>query len=161
MIRKPGSSNYLKDLTNELVSLYDLELDSEGNVIGGQWRGFKDMADAKRRNDPRNPGPAMNTKRPDFFWVVPKNYKSFFRPISGLENWDIRSGTKAPESWTNASISAHSFMYENSKYFGNYEFCKVKNKQTGEIKEVPCEFKYPRPQPLIQVVDQLIEYSSN
>lgn len=161
LIRKPDSNNYLKDSTGELVSLYDLELDEEGNIIGGQWRGYKNLNDANIPANSKEHKPVMNTNRPDFLWAVPKNYKSFFKPIAGLEDWDIRSGSKAPESWTKASIAAHSFMYENSKYFGNYELCKVKHKKTGEMKEVPCEFKYPRPQPLMQVIDQLIEYSSN
>jgi hypothetical protein len=160
MIKKPKSKNYLTDKTNKLVSLYDLELDERGNIVGGQWRGLKNLNNALNPSKREFHQPVMNTDRPDFLWIVPKNYKSYFRPVSGLEEWDIRSGKKPPESWTKASISAHSFMYENSKYFGNYELCKVRHKKSGETREVPCEFKYPRPQPLLQVINQLIEYSS-
>lgn len=155
-IKKPDSKDYLKDKTDELVSLYDLEIDAVGNIIGGQWRGFKNLLD-----NSSDSGPAMNSNRPDFLWVVPKNFKKYFSPISTLESWDIRSGQPVPKSWTDASIVAHSFKYEMSKHYGNFELCKVKNTNTGEVKEVPCEFKYPRPQPLLQVINQLIEYSAN
>lgn len=160
LIKKPSDDeDYLKDKTGKLVSLYDLEIDSNGAIVGGQWRGYKDLnmdQESASLSDRREP---MNTTRPDFLWVVPKNYKEYFKPVKGLENWSITSGTEAPESWKKASITAHSFQYENSKFFGNEEKCKVKNKTTGEVTEVTCEFKYPRPQPLIQVVDQLVELS--
>lgn len=164
MIKKPDASDYLKDETGELVSLYDLELDAQGNIVGGQWRGIKDLKEMDIRN--RNGSatqrrPVLKSHHPDFLWVVPKNFKDYFKPVAGLEEWDIRSGNPAPQSWVDASITAHAFKYENSKYYGNYEMCKVKNKETKEVKEVPCEFKYPRPQPLIQVVDQLIQHSAN
>jgi hypothetical protein len=159
-VRNPDRSNYLKDETGELVSLYDLEIDATGNIIGGQWRGMKDLSlvDDEEFQNSSSRLPSMVTVHPDFLWVVPKNYKSYFKALP-LEDWDIRSGTHAPASWTKASIAAHSFKYENTKYFGNNEMCKVKNKETGIVTEVACEFKYPKPQPLIQVVDQLIDFS--
>ena len=163
LIKNPDSKKYLDDATSTLVSLYDLEMDAAGNIIGGQWRGYKDLKLATnrgRRDSGVDRTPPANTHRPDFLWVVPKNYKEYFKPVANLPKWDIESGTQAPESWKNASIVAHAFKYENSKYYGNYEMCKVKNKETKEIKEVPCEFKYPRPQPLMQVVDQLIKKSA-
>lgn len=149
LIKVPTAKDYLEEKTDVQTSLYDLEIDGTGTIIGGQWRGWKDIG-------VRN-GPA-NMTRPDFLWIVPKNFKNYFKQVP-LPEWNITSGSKAPESWTSASITAHSFKYESSKYFGNYELCKVKNTSTGEVKEVPCEFKYPRPQPLLQVVDQLIELS--
>jgi hypothetical protein len=158
MVKKPDDSDYLKDETDEMVSLYDLELDDSGNIIGGQWRGFKDLSIADNMDDRRKKS-YMNTNRPDFLWVVPKNYKNYFKPVPGLEAWDIRSGTAAPQSWQKASIVAHSFKYEMSKFYGNNETCKVKN-AAGVVKEVTCEFKYPRPQPLMQIVDQLTDLSS-
>jgi hypothetical protein len=158
MIKKPGDKDYLKDKTSDLVSLYDLEIDGAGNIIGGQWRGIKDLAEADDHFSDRKPH--LNQSRPDFLWVVPKNYKSYFKPVAGLEEWDITSGGAAPESWKEASITAHSFIYEMSERYGTADRCKVKDRKTGEVKRVKCEFKYPRPQPLIQVVDQLIELSS-
>lgn len=149
MIRKPDHSKVNEDKYSELVSLYDLELDAQGNVIGGQWRGYKDLIKKKG---------SSKMKRPDFLWVVPKDYRRYFEGVK-LSSWDITSGEAAPQEWKNAAEAAHSFFYENSKKFGNAETCKVKHKETGEVKEVPCEFRYPRPQPLVQVVDQLIELS--
>lgn len=162
LIKKPKDKDYLTDATHDLTSLYDLELDAQGNVIGGQWRGMKDLSKIGNSDSTvmgSSQAKTLNQTRPDFLWVVPKNYKDHFKQISGLEKWDIRSGRPAPESWKSAAIGAHSFVYSMSKEYGNNDKCKVKNTETGEVKEVSCEFKYPRPQPLLQVVDQLIEYS--
>jgi hypothetical protein len=161
LIKKPSSSSYLKDETSKLVSLYDLELDADGNIIGGQWRSMRDLTKVGMNNNNLGSAPQtpMNSTRPDFLWVVPKNYKSYFKGISGLEDWKITSGEEAPESWRRAAVGAHSFIYNMSSTYGNSDRCKVKNIETGEVKEVPCEFKYPRPQPLINVVDQLVELS--
>lgn len=154
------SESYLKDKTGELTSLYDLEIDQAGNIVGGQWRGYKDlsMADAEIPGSSTRQLP-MVTTRPDFMWVIPKNYKNYFKHVQGLENWSITSGTQAPQSWKNAAKAAHSFHYENSKFYGNEEKCRVKDSVTGQTTFVKCEFKYPRPQPLIQIVDQLIDLS--
>lgn len=160
LIKKPKSRKYNEDKYKEVKFNYDLELDADGNIIGGQWRATKDPYEAVQspHDDPGKHVP--ETQQPDFLWIIPKNHKTFFKPYPGLEDWNITSGTAAPQSWTNAAVSAHSFTYLRNKKFGNYEICKVKNKETKEVKEVPCEFKYPRPQPLMQVVDQLIELSS-
>lgn len=160
-IKKPTSRNYNKDNYNDLTSYYDLEIDKQGNIIGGQWRGYKDLNDYERpggNHDDSNNTPSMNTTRPDFLWVVPKDYGKYFTGPTNLEKWDIRSGKAAPQSWKAAAKSAHAFIYENSKYYGNYELCKVKNSD-GEVKEVPCEFRYPRPQPLMQIINQLVDLS--
>lgn len=148
--RKPTSRRYNRDVISKMTSLYDLELDAEGNIIGGQWRGYKDLK--ARKGKPR-------LSRPDFIWVIPKNYTDYFKRISGLDNWDIASGTPAPQSWKNASLSAHAFVFKTTKDFGNSEVCEVKNKETNEIMEVSCEFNYPRPQPLFHLLNELIEKS--
>lgn len=164
MIKDPKSSDYLDDETSELKSIYDLEIDFKGNIIGGQWRGLKDLNLIKMRNrngSVADRAPQMRMTRPDFLWIVPKNYKNYFKNLSGLEAWDLQSGTPIPESWRDASRVAHAFYYKASKHFGTQETCKVKSQTNGEVLEVPCEFNYPRPQPLIQIVNQLIELSSN
>lgn len=158
MIKKPNARKYNEDKYDDLTSYYDLEIDMAGNIIGGQWRGFKNLEDANQNNSNENGTTSANQTRPDFLWVVPKDYAKFFQGPAGLEKWDIRSGKAAPQSWKSAAKAAHSFIYENSKYYGNYELCKVKNSE-GVVKEVPCEFRYPRPQPLMQIVNQLVDLS--
>ncbi|MGE3608071.1 MAG: hypothetical protein AB7I27_00690 [Bacteriovoracaceae bacterium] len=160
MIKKPSSKDYNKDVYKNTTFNYDLELDANGNIIGGQWRTMRDPYDALTNPlEEKNPNYSNSTNQPDFLWIIPKNYKKHFKPISGLENWDITSGQPAPKSWTNAAISAHSFEYLAAKKFNRAETCKIENKSTGEVIETLCEFKYPKPQPLIQVVDQLVELS--
>ncbi|HLT22189.1 MAG TPA: hypothetical protein VKZ84_02060 [Bacteriovoracaceae bacterium] len=157
-IKKPSSRSYNKDKYSDLVSLYDLEIDKNGNIIGGQWRGYKDLNDYERAGSNEPDSPRMVVSRPDFFWVVPKDYSKFFQGPQLKEKWDIRSGKQAPMSWQTAAKNAHAFIYENSKHYGNYELCKVKNSD-GVVKEVPCEFRYPRPQPLVQIINQLVDLS--
>src|SRR5690606_11648994 len=125
---------------------------------GGQWRGYKDLNDYERAGSNEPDSPRMVVSRPDFFWVVPKDYSKFFQGPQLKEKWDIRSGKQAPMSWQTAAKNAHAFIYENSKHYGNYELCKVKNSD-GVVKEVPCEFRYPRPQPLVQIINQLVDLS--
>ena len=157
VIKKPTARKYNEDKYDDIVSLYDLEIDKNGNIVGGQWRGFKNLADAGKGSDEYGSN-MPNSAHPDFLWVVPKDYNKYFQGAAGLEKWDIRSGKPAPQSWKSAAKAAHSFIYESSKYYGNYELCKVKNSE-GVVKEVPCEFRYPRPQPLMQVINQLIDLS--
>jgi hypothetical protein len=149
---KKAETNYEHD--DKIVDKefnYDLELDAQGNIIGGQWRVFK--------NGNINPLRLGSTHQPDFIWVVPRNWKDYFKPITGLDSWDLRSGVKAPESWRAAAKSAHSFTYNVGGNYG-YSTCKVIPTEPGKkVLEVPCEFKYPKPQPLQQVVDRLIELS--
>lgn len=54
--------------------LYDLELDKDLNVIGGQWRTTK-----KGKPMMRNSLRAKNNQ-PDFFWVIPKDFRKFKYP---------------------------------------------------------------------------------
>lgn len=145
--------------------MYDLELDDKGEIIGGQWRVTRELRDLDRTNSSgdnttvtERADANLQTHQPDFIWVVPKNYMTYFRPLAGLPDWDLNH--TPPVSWQAASKVAHSFVYQVTKEYGFNEKCKVVNtKNSSETKEVPCEFKYPRPQPLIQVVNKLIELS--
>lgn len=133
----------------ELKYLYDLELDAKGNIIGGQWRLSKKGSRTLISGD----------FKPDFLWVIPKDYKKYFTAVN-LEKWDVRSGKPAPASWQNVAKGAHSFIYKMTKEFGWNEKCTVINsKNKKDIRVVPCEYQYPKPQPLINLVDQLVELS--
>ncbi|MFP5490142.1 MAG: hypothetical protein ACLGG0_01480 [Bacteriovoracia bacterium] len=140
------------DKIDDQKMMYDLELDAQGNIVGGQWRATS-TASRYNSNDNTNP---PSVKQPDFFWVVPKNNSMYVKNLT-LEPWDGRG--QVPASWTQASRGAHGFIYNMTREFGFNEKCTVIPENDGKPKEVPCEFKYPRPQPLVNVVNQLVEMS--
>lgn len=142
------------DKIKDIEFNYDLELDPEGNIIGGQWRVGKKIGDG--------PFGIGTTHQPDFFWVVPKDWKKYFEGVSNLPVWDLTSGNPAPVEYKSAALGAHGYVYEESKFFfGVSPQCPV-FPITGEgpMKMVDCEFRYPKPQPLINVVNELLELSS-
>ncbi|MBY0516301.1 MAG: hypothetical protein K2P81_05300 [Bacteriovoracaceae bacterium] len=136
------------DKINDKNFNYDLELDAEGNIIGGQWRTTKKARGLFSR--------LGSTNQPDFFWVLPKNHMSYFKNLP-LESWDGQG--IVPASWKEPAMAAHSFTYNVTREYGFDEKCTVISNKDKSTKEVPCEFKYPRPQPLINVVNQLLEMS--
>lgn len=149
-------TNYPSD--DEISSMefkYDLELDANFKIIGGQWRVTKDGEGRIIGN---------NTHQPDFFWVVPRDYKEYFKPFTGLPEWDFSKSTLPPKEYMSVARNAHSFMYEVS---GKYAFdgkdpqCEVFpiKRGAGPVKKVNCTFKYPKPQPMINVVNKLLEES--
>jgi hypothetical protein len=133
--------------------MYDLELDRDGNIVGGQWRATRTADRYDRDSNERPPVIA----HPDFFWVIPKNFMMYFQPIQGLEAWNGKG--QVPQSWKRAALGAHSFIYNVTREFGFDEKCTVLPKRGRGSREVPCEFKYPRPQPMINFVNQLLEMS--
>lgn len=136
-----------KDPIKSKTMRFDLELDGQGNVIGGQWR-------VERKAEDFNGG---STNQPDFFWTLPKNYMDYFQPVAGLPAWNPLYQPQAPRQWLDAARSAHAFTYNVTREFGFDEKCTVINDVTREVSEVPCEFKFPRPQPLINLVQKLLE----
>lgn len=149
---KPKKTNFESD--DKIVTQsfnYDLELDKDGNIIGGQWRTY--------RNGRLAPFKAVKTNQPDFLWIAPKDYMKYFKPAN-VEAWDPSRQTTPPASWKNAAFGAHAFTYNVTKEYGFNEKCTViGEKRRMGVKEVPCEFKYPRPQPFIPVVNKLLELS--
>ncbi len=129
---------------------YDLELDENYNIIGGQWRSTRTSKPAFFMK------PFVHTNQPDFFWIVPKNWKTYFNGAGGVENWENKKEA-VPASWLKSAEMAHSFIYQQTKEFGWNEKCKVTN--GSSTREVPCDLKYPRPQPLQKFVDALVEMS--
>lgn len=131
---------------------YDLEINSRGMVVGGQWRVNKKGGAGLFKG---------STNQPDYFWLAPRDWKKFFQPVAGLERWDTMRQPLPPANWKDAAKGAHSYQYEESaKFWGVSPTCTVMamDKNNPErTKKVPCEFRYPKPQPLINVVDKLIE----
>lgn len=148
--RKKETNTEDDDRIVDMKFNYDLELDEEGNIVGGQWRVNKNASAAFGKS----PG------QPDFFWIVPRNWKDYFQPMKGLPSWDFERSTLPPQEYQRAAHGAHSFQFEESeKYLGYSPQCRVLPIGGGEEKRVDCTFKYPRPQPLIQIVDKLLEES--
>jgi len=140
------------DETREIEMIYDLELDKNGNIIGGQWRatetGKANIFNAER-------------KQPDFFWSVTKDYKSYFKGRTDLPEW--KSGLP-PKEYKAASIQASNNKYYSTPEFGWNDRCTIErdnrtklNKNLPKTMRVNCEHIYDRPQPLVQVIDKLIE----
>jgi len=137
--------------------MYDLELDANDNIVGGQWRADKVIAARGGRsfgNDQQEQPDRI--LQPDFFWALPKNFAMYFKPLA-LEPWNGKGQT--PQSWSAPAKAAHGFIYNVTREFGFNEKCTVIPEEGKQTKEVPCEFKYPRPQPLINVVNQLLQMS--
>ncbi len=130
---------------------YDLELDAKGKIVGGQWRVNKTGGTGLFGG---------KTKQPDFFWVVPRDWKNYFKPLSSLPEWDFATSSLPPKEFAPAARAAHSFIYEESKrFFLESPKCPVFPENGGLPIKVDCEFKYPRPQPLINFVDKILEES--
>lgn len=149
------------DAETDIVMLYDLELDEEGNIVGGQWRSVKDGTPRIVRGPRKTPGrkgDTLNHRQPDFFWLVTKNWKPYFQETPGLSTWKDKT-TTPPQDWTAAASDAHSFEYQETHAFGIYRKCNVFHKDTGERVSVPCEFKINKPQPLMNVMNVLMERS--
>lgn len=149
--KKKETDGPADDKISDFSFTYDLELDASGKVVGGQWR-------VKRKGGQGLFG--GKTNQPDFFWVVPRDWKNYFQPISSLPKWDFASSTLPPQEFAPAARAAHSFIYEESKrFFLESPKCPVFPVNGGEPIKVECEFRYPRPQPLINVVETLLEQS--
>lgn len=129
---------------------YDLELDQDLNIVGGQWRAVKT---GQVGDDDR-----LNHKQPDFFWVISKNYKKpgWFDDEQDLEAWTDTNSTP-PKSWLEMAHRYHSYEIEKTYEWNSNDNCKMKDKRTGEYIDVLCESKTNRPQPLINVLNKLVE----
>jgi hypothetical protein len=140
------------DKVSDIKFNYDLELDDNFKIIGGQWRVNKNGTARVIKN---------STNQPDFFWVVPRDYKKYFQPRTDLPAWDFRRSTLPPKEFLSAARGAHSFVYQETREYGYDHKCPVFpiRGNNGDMKTVDCEFKYPRPQPLINVINKLLEES--
>jgi hypothetical protein len=146
--------NESMDSTRAIDMIYDLELNKDGDIVGGQWRatevGKGTMFNAER-------------KQPDFFWVVTKDYKKFFKGNQSLPQW--KDGSQLPPAeYLAASKIATEQKYFSTPQYGWHDRCTITrnkktklNKRLSEEVRVNCEHVYERPQPLIQVIDKLIE----
>jgi hypothetical protein len=151
------------DETKEVPMMYDLELDIDGNIIGGQWRTTETGKNFLNIS--------ANRAQPDFFWTVTKHWRrageqagqtgAYFNEIQNLSEWPDLN-VAPPSDWKNAAFAAHGFNYKKTHKLGWNEKCKLirkKGKGRGPVVEVPCEYNINKPQPLINVVNKLIQLS--
>ena len=128
---------------------YDLELDKDFNIVGGQWR-------ATKVGQPKEKG-RRNHNQPDFFWTITKDYKTtgYFDDNKDLEPWKNKKSLP-PKSWQTAAKESHDFHYKMLIEWGNAASCRMYNKKTKKYESVYCEQSYNRPQPLVNVVNTLV-----
>lgn len=139
---------------------YDLELDENFDIVGGQWRAVKVGYPEQRRGGSTSPRNRLNHNQPDFFWAITKDYKStgWFGDLDSIEQWSDKS-VAPPRSWIDTAKGFHEFEYKMLVENGNAGTCRVQDRRTGEYKKVYCEQSYNKPQPLINVINALIEQS--
>ncbi|MDH5415237.1 MAG: hypothetical protein OEW87_13960, partial [Flavobacteriaceae bacterium] len=130
---------------------YDLELDEDYNIIGGQWRASVYQDNDVDKFDTFDNGD-LNHNQPDFLWVISKNHKKFFKADPDLEEWSDKTVTP-PASWRNAALDAQSFIYHEKYSYGTGRKCNMYDSRTGKKRVVSCEFEVPKPQPLVDVIN--------
>jgi len=152
--RRAETDSEADDKEAEKEMLYDLELDQDGVIVGGQWRALE----SGKPSDAKNDDEYASNSQPDFFWVVTKDWKNWFQDLSDVEPW-TNTKSAPPASWKERAQVAHNFMYNKTHAFGWNERCKIVHKVTGKIETVPCEYKESKPQPFVNLVTKLIELS--
>lgn len=161
-VRWPKREHYdspQKDQLKDIELLYDLELNKYGEIVGGQWRTTETGSSAGIFKK-------SNYNQPDFFWVISKNWKKFFRPNNEnpfrkmtIDDWEDKSQLP-PKNWLAAAVEEHKFKYYQTHKYGWNRKCKFENIKTKAKLELPCEFEFDKPRPLVDVVKVLIELSS-
>jgi hypothetical protein len=124
-----------KDHTDHQTIRYDLELDVNDNIVGGEWREY-DEADAQTLFE------QVGWTHPNTIWLVPPGLSAFSPGdvYADGTSWD-GSGT-VPAAWRDAAVK-----YASSATIG------VDDPKTGKLVTVP------NPQALGQIVNLLIELS--
>lgn len=157
--RRKDSTSEADDSEVDKKMYYDLELDENYNIVGGQWRAYKTGYAPESSSGGNERG---NDNMPDFFWTITKNYKStgWFDNRTDVEQWTDK--TKAPPTtWKQLAIDPvngyHAFNYQMLVEYGNVSTCQVKNKKTKKIEKVFCEQSYNRPQPFINIINGLVD----
>lgn len=129
---------------------YDLELDQNYNIVGGQWRATKVGQPTEKSR--------LYHNQPDFFWAITKDYRTteYFDDKKSLEPWKDMSKLP-PKSWLPEAKNSHAFEYKMLIEWGNAASCRMYNKKTKEYDSVYCDQSYNRPQPLSNVLNALIK----
>jgi hypothetical protein len=121
-----------EDNQDTLYLYYDLELDANNEIVGGEWHHFDDPTHHTDMDE-------MAFAKPDLLWLVPQGLKAWSIADADISSvpWD-GMGT-APEAWTQAAIKAATGTIQKSVGGKDYTIAN--------------------PQPLAYVVDLLIQMS--
>lgn len=152
---KGRTNNDSDDKIKSREFMYDLELDSAGNIIGGQWR-VSETGEATGNE---------KVEWPDFIWKITNDWKKEFKGENNLTEW-IDKTTLPPKDWKNAALNTFDKYHQYTYFVSGKDFqdgssgqrCKVVNKDNkDDIKEIPCDIRYDRPQPLVNFVNELVD----
>ncbi|MBT4792544.1 MAG: hypothetical protein HON90_13310 [Halobacteriovoraceae bacterium] len=135
--------------------MYDLELDADYNIIGGQWRA---VTKGEPWPLPTEDDEEVVNNQPDFFWAITKDWKEtgLFDDQAGLETWEDK--TKAPPvSWKKASDSSIGYVFYEAYKYNSGQKCNMTNKKTGKKRAVTCEKAINKPQPLSNILNVMID----
>jgi hypothetical protein len=117
------------DKTDTLTIRYDLELDGNDEIVGGEWREHEN-SDAPTLVE------QIKYQHPDILWLIPPGVKALSPgDFAAKSAWD--GSTVVPAEWREASLKA------GNKTYGD----RVRGKNITRI----------APQPLAKVVDVLIK----
>ena len=140
--------------------MYDLELDENYDVVGGQWRAVKigKPRRVKRPGSKIRKKEKRNHNQPDFFWAVTKNWKEtgLFDDNTGLEEWKDKT-TAPPASYAANAKGAHSLMVFQKYSYNAGQKCNMVDQTTGKLRAVSCEKEINKPQPQSNILNVLIE----
>lgn len=112
---RTDSDSAAKDRIKKLTYTYDLELDTEGDIVGGQWRNFQTdeeaIANAEEEETPVFPG------FPGFIWKIQRDWTVAYSVGSDTTPW--RVGDAIPNDFLDRSKQASNFRYKFWKYDAN------------------------------------------
>jgi hypothetical protein len=111
---------------------YDLELDARDEIVGGEWREFKE-ADAQTLVE------QTGYHHPDIVWLMPKTVKPF-----SIGDWDI-----IEKGWDGSSAVPAEFIAASRKSSAWTEQQTINGQKVAKM----------YPQPLLTVVERLVELS--
>ncbi len=143
----------LEDKLHDVEMMYDLEIDKNGNIIGGQWR-----VNEKGNVFLGSANVFASNNQPDFIWIVSKRTGQFFQPTETLSPW-LETNKAPPADWRQTAFQSHFKTNIYSRDFKNDPLtCRMVHKKKKSIeKEINCTYRYNQPQPLIDVVMKLVD----
>ncbi len=129
---------------------YDLEISADGRIVGGQWRINKDGSAG---------GPFSKPNMPDFFWTVPTKgeykWQNFFQNNTDVPEWDFEKSNTPPAEYKQAALWYHNMTLKEQTLCTVLPLKGLK----GEKQKVDCTYVIPKPSPMVNVVNKLIELS--
>lgn len=141
---KKKTDSIMQDKIVDMKFNYDLELDVSGNIIGGQWR--------IERNGRNNI--FLKPNYPDFFWLPPKNWKTFFEKDPSLPTWDFSKSFFPPVEYQQP---AKNLVYKTRSENDFLCMAYPEKGTIGKEQKIKCSFNKPYFSPMATVVNTLLE----